>query len=88
MEHWDEFENALKEVKQDQTLDRFLQQHFHEEKYIGLRKSVIQFAAGYDTADPSRVSLFSLRDEWLSEHEEETQYRIPGGYIQLMDFSG
>jgi monoamine oxidase len=86
MEHWDEFEKALNEVQEDQSLEQFLQQYFNEEKYLGLRKSVIQFAAGYDTADPARVSLFSLRDEWLSDHEEETQYRIPGGYIQLMDF--
>jgi monoamine oxidase len=86
MEHWDAFEKALNEVQEDQSLDEFLQQYFHEEKYIGLRKSVIQFATGYDTADPLRVSLFSLRDEWLSDHEEETQYRIPGGYIQLMDY--
>jgi monoamine oxidase len=86
MEHWDEFEKALSEVQEDQSLEQFLQQNFAEEKYAGLRKSAIQFAAGYDTADPKRVSLFSLRDEWLSDHEEETQYRIPGGYIQLMDF--
>ncbi|MGI4750468.1 MAG: flavin monoamine oxidase family protein [Janthinobacterium lividum] len=86
MEHWDEFEKALNEVQEDQSLEEFLQQYFHEEKYIGLRKSVIQFAAGYDTADPKRVSLVSLRDEWLSDHEEETQYRIPGGYVQLMNF--
>lgn len=86
MEHWDDFEAALKEVKADQSLDDFLQQNFYQEKYKGLRKSVIQFAAGYDTADPARVSLFSLRDEWLSDHEEETQYRIPGGYVQLMDY--
>lgn len=86
MEHWEDFEKALKEVQEDQSLDQFLQQNFHEEKYVGLCKSVIQFAAGYDTADPKRASLFSLRDEWLSEHEEETQYRIPGGYVQLMDY--
>jgi len=86
MEHWDDFEKALKEVKDDQPLDEFLQQNFHEEKYAGLRKSIVQFAKGYDTADPKRVSLFSLRDEWLGDHEEETQYRIAGGYIQLMDF--
>src|SRR5579875_99115 len=42
MEHWDEFEKALNEVHEDQTLKQFLQQNFHEEKYIGLRKSVIQ----------------------------------------------
>ncbi len=86
MKHWDDFEKALKEVKEDQALDEFLQQNFHEEKYAGLRKSIVQFAKGYDTADPKRVSLFSLRDEWLGDHEEETQYRIAGGYIQLMDF--
>ncbi len=85
-DHWDDFEKALKKVKEDQTLDQFLQHNFYEEKFVGLRKSVIQFAAGYDTADPARVSLFSLRDEWLGDHEEETQYRIPGGYVQLMDF--
>ncbi len=86
MEHWDEFEKALNEVQEDQPLELFLQQYFHEEKYVELRKSIIQFAAGYDTADPARVSLFSLRDEWLNDHLEETQYRIPGGYMQLMDF--
>ncbi len=86
MEHWEEFEKALNDVQEDQSLEQFLQQNFHKDKYVGLRKSVIQFAAGYDTADPKRVSLFSLRDEWLSDHEEETQYRIPGGYMQLMDY--
>ncbi|RYY07553.1 MAG: FAD-dependent oxidoreductase [Sphingobacteriaceae bacterium] len=86
MDHWEEFEKALKEVEKDQSLQEFLQQHFQQEKYAALQKSVIQFAKGYDTADPIRVSLFSLRDEWLGDHEEETQYRIAGGYIKLMDF--
>ena len=86
MEHWDELEQALQEVQEDQPLDQFLQQHFQEDKYADLCKSVNQFAAGYDTADPARVSLFSLRDEWLNEHLEETQYRISGGYVGLMDF--
>ncbi len=86
MENWDDFEKALNEVAADQPLDEFLQQNFHEEKYDGLRKSIVQFAKGYDTADPKRVSLFSLRDEWLGDHEEETQYRIEGGYVRLMDF--
>ncbi|MEX8546802.1 MAG: flavin monoamine oxidase family protein [Mucilaginibacter sp.] len=86
MEHWDEFEKALSEVQEDQSLEQFLQQNFAEEKYAGLRKSATQFAAGYDTADSERVSLFSLRNEWLGGHEEETQFRIPGGYIQLMGF--
>jgi len=86
MEHWDEFEKALREVQEDQPLNQFLQQHFQEENYAGLRRSVIQFAAGYDTADPERVSLFSLRDEWLNNPIEEMQYRIPGGYVQLMDY--
>ena len=85
-ENWDTFEKALQEVQEDQSLETFLQQHFHEEKFAALRKSIQQFAAGYDTADPARVSLFSLRDEWLGGHEEETQFRIPGGYVQLMDY--
>ena len=85
-ENWDTFEKALQEVQEDQSLETFLQQHFHEEKFAALRKFIQQFAAGYDTADPARVSLFSLRDEWLGGHEEETQLRIPGGYIQLMDY--
>lgn len=86
MEHWNDFEKALNKVTADQPLDEFLQQNFSEEKYSELRKSIVQFAKGYDTADPKRVSLFSLRDEWLGDHEEETQYRIEGGYVKLMDF--
>lgn len=86
MEHWGEFEKALNEVQEDQSLDEFLQQNFQEKKYTDLHKSVIQFAKGYDTADPKRVSLFSLRDEWLGDHEEETQFRTLGGYVKLMDY--
>ncbi len=85
-ENWDAFEKALQEVQEDQSLETFLQQHFHEEKFAALRKFIQQFAAGYDTADAARVSLFSLRDEWLGDHKEETQFRIPGGYVQLMNY--
>lgn len=85
IEHQKLFNRRLKELKEDQTIDEFLQQHFSEEKYAGLRASVRGFASGYDTADPAKASAIALRDEWQGE-QDEPQYRVGGGYQQLIDY--
>jgi monoamine oxidase len=81
---WDELMHRMAELKTDMTLADFLQQNFSDEKYALLRQSAQRFAEGFDVADPVQVSVLGLRDEW--RHEEEEQYRIAGGYSQLMQY--
>lgn len=81
---WDELMEHLEQLQTDMTVDAFLQQHFSHEKYAELRNSVKRFAEGFDLADTSNASILALREEW--SHEQDEQFRIPGGYIQLVDY--
>ena len=83
-EHWDEFMRKLEKLKDDMSIQQFLEENFSDDKYIHLRKAIINFAEGFDLADISRASILSLKDEW--EDIEKTQYRIKGGYIQLINY--
>jgi len=80
---WDEMIKKMNSLTEDMTLTNFLSTFFNAEKYTTLRQSALQFAQGFDVADENKASVLALRDEW--EHEEEEQYRIPAGYMQLID---
>ncbi len=82
--HWAELMKRMKELKHDIPLSDFLQQFFSDDKYESLRESVKHFAEGFDVADISKVSTCSLYKEWSEENDE--QYRIDGGYQQLISF--
>ncbi|MCS3801516.1 monoamine oxidase [Chitinophagaceae bacterium OAS944] len=84
VEGWDELMDRMADLKEDMTLADFLQQYFRDDKYAALRKSAQRFAEGFDVADQQDVSVFSIREEWMNEQEE--QYRIPGGYNQLITY--
>jgi len=80
---WDEMMHKMSALKEDVTLSYFLNTYFNEEKYAKLRQSALQFAQGFDVADENDASVIALRNEW--EHEQDEQYRLPGGYMQLID---
>ncbi|MGC1244558.1 MAG: NAD(P)/FAD-dependent oxidoreductase [Chryseosolibacter sp.] len=82
-EHWDAFTRALGKLKHDTDLASFLQEHFNDDKYKGMRKKVQAFVEGYDAADLQRVSAMALGEEW-AESDDEHQYHISGGYGRLM----
>ena len=84
IEHWGDFIEELETMKTDQSINRFLLQKYPGEKYKELRSSVRKYVAGYDTADPDKVSAFALRDEWKNE-QEGTDLKIEGGYCRLID---
>jgi monoamine oxidase len=81
---WDELMERMAALQTDMTLADFLQQYFSEEKYAPLRQSVQRFAEGFDVADIHQASVLGIREEWM--HEQEEQYRIPGGYYQLIQY--
>lgn len=84
-EGWDELMDRLEELQEDTSIQQFLDKYFAGEKYASLRKSVLRFVAGYDSADPDRASAFALREEWQSE-DDDAQHRITGGYGQMAEY--
>ncbi len=82
-EYWDELVGALNRLQEDQSIGGFIDTHFAGEKYRELRKSVKQFAEGYDAADLTKVSAFALREEWAHQDDDD-QSRIRGGYQSLI----
>ena len=82
-ERWDEFMKQLNKLKTDITILQFLEEHFSKPGYIHLRQAVQRFSEGFDLADISKASILSIRDEW--KNIEKKQYRIKGGYSQLID---
>jgi len=85
MEHWGEFEEKLKALKEDMTIEAFLEENFKSDIYDGLKKSIHGYASGYDTADPEKASALALGKEWLKEEAGDT-YRIEGGYAAMINF--
>jgi len=82
--HWNEFMRKLKSLKEDVTVQHFLDEHFNEPQYASLRKAVQRYAEGYDLADIGDAAVLALAKEW--SHEQEEQYRIEGGYIKLTQY--
>jgi monoamine oxidase len=82
---WDLLLERLGELKQDCSINDFLQREFPGDEHADLRKAVIRFASGYDTANPDDASAFALRDEW--QHEDDgTQHRLEKGYGTMINY--
>jgi monoamine oxidase len=76
--------HAFHELKEDTTLSVFLQTHFTSEEDKETRERIIRQAEGFDAADPDRISVFALREEW-GGGSMETAYWIREGYGSLVD---
>jgi monoamine oxidase len=85
VEGWGELMANLIKLKHDTSISNFLNEYFPHEKYGSLRKSVLSFVSGYDTADPDKASAFALREEWQNE-DDGAQHRVDGGYCQMINY--
>lgn len=83
-DHKNELKRKLKDIQRDLTVQEFLDQFFPGPEYIRLHADVARFVEGYDGADLSRASAYSLRTE-LNEVQDWVQYRVDGGFIQLVN---
>lgn len=84
VEGWEELMHRMAGLQTDMTLADFLHRYFSDEKYTPLRQSVQRFAEGFDVADIHQASVLAIREEWM--HEQDEQYRITGGYQQLIQY--
>jgi monoamine oxidase len=78
---WDEFIDEMNELVTDCPVGSLLDKKFGGQEYQALRKEVRSMAQGLDLADITKLSVFSVRDEW-SSHEK--QYRPADGYSGLV----
>ncbi len=85
MEGWSELMDKLEKLNVDIDLNSFLEQNFADKKYENLKTSVRNYVAGYDTANPNKVSAFALRQEWTNE-DDEAQHRLTNGYCGMINF--
>jgi monoamine oxidase len=83
---WDRLMEEMGRLKTDLPIADFLAEHFEGARYARLRESVTRFAEGYDLADLRRVSTRALYLEWSREGDDAEEYRVVGGYRQLIDF--
>lgn len=82
IEGGDIVEKKLRLVKEDISVDTFLNTYFESPEHDDVVHSVRRFVQGYDAADTSKASTLAFMNEWLGEDSE--QYRITGGYEQLI----
>ena len=83
-EGWDELLKRMEDLKEDMTMQGFLDQYYTGTANESLRKHVKSFAEGFDVADITKASVKELCKEWNSEEFES--YRIPGGYCALINY--
>ena len=83
--HWDRFYQTLEAVTVDLPIAEFLEKHFTEPQYDGLRRAVTRTVEGYDAADPRRASTLAFRDEWMARDDGQ-HGRMAGGYGALVEY--
>lgn len=81
--HMEAVQKAFSTLKEDCSLSEFFDTHFTGDEYRDLRNAITRQAEGFDVADPKRVSVFALRDEWAEGHEHT--YLIKEGYSLISD---
>jgi monoamine oxidase len=81
---WGEIMRKMNTLRSDITLDEFLERDFNDEKHKEVRQSLLRFAQGFDLADTSKASVLALREEWIGGEDE--QYRVPGGFDQVVNY--
>jgi monoamine oxidase len=84
IEGWDELMEKMGALTRDMTLKEFLETYYADHAYAGLRNEITRYVQGYDLADPSKVSMFSLYNEWSAE--DDVNFRVDKGYCEMINF--
>jgi monoamine oxidase len=84
IEGWDKLLKKMKKVKKDMTMHEFLEENYGAAAHDTFRRHITAYTEGFDIADTNRAGVKALYKEW--SHESDKNFRIPGGYGQLIDF--
>lgn len=81
---WDSLLEEMGKVKEDITLQTFLDQHYPLPQNAAFRDHISGYVQGFDLADPEKVSVKYLFQEWTNESDDN--FRIKEGYTALVNF--
>lgn len=81
---WEELIQQMNALKEDMTIEDFLQKYFPGPEHAELREWTTRFAQGFDVADTTKASVMAIRDEWQDDMEDT--FRVQAGYGQLVDY--
>ena len=84
VEDYSDLEKKFQQLNEDLPVADFIENYLQEEKYYALRFSLKNYVEGYYAADTSRASTYAMRRELTTSDEE--QFRVKGGYGQLITF--
>ena len=84
IENEKELLQALENLKQDETLETFLNTRFGDARYASMREALRAFVEGYHAADIRHASAKAFLEDWKNADEE--QYRVKNGYSVLLAF--
>ncbi len=84
IENEKELIKALKELKQDEPIEDFLNTRFGSEKFVSMREALRRFVEGYHAADIRYASAKAFLEDWQQSDEE--QFRVNNGYSVLLAF--
>lgn len=84
IEDYDALKQAFQSIEEDMPVAELLERSFSGTQNEALRNSLVQYVEGYYAADTRLASAQALRTELLKEDED--QYRIRGGYRQLVRY--
>src|SRR5688572_3943228 len=73
------------EMEEDCKLSEFLTKHFPGEEYIELRQGAIRMAEGFDAADPEKISVKALYEEWGNDVAQSV-FIVDEGYGSLVQY--
>ena len=74
----------LKELKENISINEFLDREFAGTEFEKLRTSLRSYIEGYYAGSPDDTSALSFYEEWQSEDEQ--QFRPKDGYGKLLEF--
>lgn len=73
---------ALQKIKRDIPIAQFINTYFSEDTVI--KEGLKSYVEGYYAGDIERVSTLALKEEL--EESDDVEYRIEGGYKNIIDF--
>jgi monoamine oxidase len=79
---------GLSQLREDMSLAEYFRRHRKGTRFEAARRLAGSFVEGFDAADLERVSAKSIaaEQEELGDVEEEPQFRLLGGYGELMEY--
>jgi monoamine oxidase len=80
---FDSLLNKMSLLEEDETLSSFLRTNYFAVEDVDLKQQIVEFAEGFDLADPDHVSVKSLYNEWSNNGVDN---RIKQGYGALISF--